>query len=436
MEVGIYTTEDVLQKWFVRSVPIARKALANFEHLCRMLDGFKEYELKQYSETRNAIMFLCLPDIGNGYSGNKLPKLAQLEKALVTFEVENWLPSEYKALKSRLTSEKFIDSYSAQTELEVAIQIVSKQGIENVTLFPELSNGANSDILVKLDSRSIYIEVGNLGASFPQRKIKQILDKSAKHLGQKIGSKYILQVFVDSAEFIFDGSTGQLNVDASVKRLNSEIDALCLWKLTGFKGFFNIDDVSFIVENREIYTKFHHADDDRLLQLIENPAISNWLESFDPKLLRETRIVKGIISSPSKSSLLVEIHTEGVYPSKAASAEIESFLRQITRHAKTQVNEQQIEAGAPNIILIRAQNLLMSVFTPTELEPLKKITQEFFDEVRNENLTGIVIFDETIDNALLIPNNHSQESAKLSALEVKELGFRSIQDYSSYAFSL
>jgi hypothetical protein len=430
MEVGIYTTKDLLQEWFVRSIPFARQTLSKFEHLNRMLDGFKNYELKQYRDMRNAIMFLCLPDIGSGHS-DYIPKLAQLEKALVAFDVEKWLPGKYKAFKSRLASEKFIDSFSAQTELEVAIQMASRLGIENVALFPELSNGGNSDILVKLDSRPIYIEVGNLGASFPQRKIKQILDESAKHLGLQTDSNCYIQVIVDTAEFAFDASTGQLDVVSSVERINSEIDALCIGKLTGFEGFFNIDDLSYIVKNRELYTEFHHSPGDRLLGLINNEAITEWLTAFDPKILQKVRLVKGVIAGPIKNSLLVEIHTEGAYPSKAASAEMESFLRQITRNAKTQVDEQQIEPGTPNIILIRARNLLMSIFTPGELEPLRKIAQEFFDEIRNQNLTGLIIFNETIENALFIPNIHAQQPSRLSEQEIAKTGFRSIQNIPS-----
>ena len=143
MLIGTYSTEDSLQKWFITKLPDARKRLSQFIVLNELLDGFRDYDKKLYKNIRNSVMCLCLP---HGYDQIQLAKLAELEEALETFNVKQLTQRKYNHLKSRLASGNFTASFSAQTELEIALRIAKRVGSTNVTLFPKLDSGKYSDI--------------------------------------------------------------------------------------------------------------------------------------------------------------------------------------------------------------------------------------------------------------------------------------------------
>ena len=138
-----------------------------------------------------------------------------------------------------------------------------------------------------------------------------------------------MQVIVDTAEFAFSDN-GILDEVASIQKLNLEIDRLKLSKLVGYKGFFNIEDILWIGRNKRLFEEDarYVGDLGGLSRLYENTAIKNWLSNIEFEVLEKARLVKGIMASPlrGKLSLLVEIHTEGIYPSKAASSEIQSVI--------------------------------------------------------------------------------------------------------------
>ena len=276
-----------MQKWFINNLPTARTVLSEFKSLNILLDGFKNYETKRYRDIRNAVMFLCLPKVGNGLDPKSIEQLVELEKAIELFGVMEWKTEKYSAFKSRLASEEYIQSLSAITELEVALKMADKFGNDNVTLFPELSNRGYSDIGIKIDHKMIYLEVGNLGTSIPEAKLQQILNTSAEYLGRKIDVICYMCLIIDTAELVFDPE-GRIDVAASITKLNSEIDDLYIHKLIGFEGFFDFGDMYHIIANKEIYQKTRQwlsIYDQKRLDLVQNPLIAKWLGNFDPMVL-------------------------------------------------------------------------------------------------------------------------------------------------------
>lgn len=428
--IGIYYTEDLMQKWFIRNLPIARRVLENFKSLNVLLEGFKEYETKRYRDIRNAVMFMCLPEIRGGINSKSIERLDVLEKTIELFGVMNWSATKLNNFKSRLASEEYIQSLSVVTELEVASKMVERLGRHNVELYPQLESGGFSDIYVKVNKKSVYLEVGNLGESLPQSKIQQIIDASAKHLGEKIGTqKDYLQLIIDTAELVFDDE-GNIEVDTSIGKLNSEIDMLALHKLAGFQGFFELDDIAYIIANQPLYKKMEQwltASDRRLLDLINNGKIRSWLTCFDPRLLKKAKLIKGIIAGTGASTLLVEIHTKEFFPSKAAMSERKSFLNHIIRNIKTQITEHQLQPNAPNIIIVQGYHWTMFGFGLFDFELLYTQIQKFFEKRREEYLSGVVIFGTKFEEALYISNNYATESSRLDKEDVAKLGFRLLE---------
>jgi len=424
--IGTYYTEDLLQEWFIKNLQNAKDLLGKFKSLHKLLDGFKGYENKRYRTVRNAIMFWCLPAIGDGLQQSNIERLIELEKAIDLFGVMKWPKSKLNVLKSRLASEDYIQSLSAATELQTGLKMAEKFGDEKVVLFPRLSRGGYSDISVNVDGRVIYFEIGNLGQSTPETKIKQILQTSATHLGQKVNLTCYICLFVDTAELVFDAKN-RIDVDASVKKLNGEIDNLHIHELAGFEGFFNFRDISYIVADKKLYEKMKQgmpSYDQRLFDLVNNPIITKWLSSFENTLLGKVELIKGVMAGQGGRTRLIEIHAEGIFPSVSAKAELKSFINHITRNVSAQIEEQQLQQNAPNIVVVRGNNWLMTFLDGDELRELYGRLQEFYEQKKLVDLSGIAFYGDDLGKAVYLDNEYAKETSRLNADKICKLGFR------------
>lgn len=89
----------------------------------------------------------------------------------------------------------------------------------------------------------------NLGESNPEKKINEILKQSAMHLGKQVISNCYLQLTVDTEQFVFVNDI--LDPEASLKKLKSEIDDLCLSRIAGFMGYLNLEDLIHLLKNKK-----------------------------------------------------------------------------------------------------------------------------------------------------------------------------------------
>ena len=97
------------------------------------------------------------------------------------------------------------------------------------------------------------------------------------------------------------------------------------------------------------------------LELIDKSKLKSWINSCKNEIVKGSKLIKSIICGWSKT-LLVEVHTEGVYPSAAALKEQDSFINHIIRHIKTQLSEQQLQPNSPNIIVIQGYSWIILGF--------------------------------------------------------------------------
>jgi len=417
--IGTYYNEDRMQEWFVESLPIAKKKLEEFKALDKLFDGFKDYQTKRYRDTRNTVLHLCLPKrmIDPVKSGRRL---SELEEVIDFFDVFSWNPAKLNEFRSRITSDDYMQSLTIYTELETAKRLADRLGKEKVKIFPEIANGF-SDILVGLDGKVVYIEVGNLGTSLPEQKIQEILDKVAEHLGKKVKNQCYFSVSIDTAQLVFDRE-GHIDVDASVRKITSEIDRLCLDKLKGFRGPISLERIAYVVKNaenlRKIYSRVplgHSIRED--LDLIETPIVKSWIDSCKDQIIQGSRLFKGGIICGELEYLLVEIHTFGMFPSPSATAELKSFLRHFISHIEEQLN--QLQPENPNIIIIQGYNWMLFGLG---FELLYTRIIDFLNMRKEPYLSGVVVFGRNIDDAKYISNIHATPSSQLSKKDIERLG--------------
>lgn len=435
--VGSYSSDDIMQVWFISKLPIAKETLSRFPTLNTLLNSFSGYETKLYRNTRNSVMFLCLPRF-EGDNGTQIQRLEKIERTLNLLQIEKWPLGKYNAFKSRITNEHFDESFSAQTEIEAVADMLSIVNGGNLTLYPELEHGRYSDVQLVLDGQTIYIEIGNLSQSLPENKINKILLDCAEHLGKQVSHSH-LQIMVDTAGFKFSDND-VLDDYASIEQLNSEIDGLKLSQLAGYEGFFEISHILWLLENKDLFKKFtferENLDDAplfvKLIEISNNPIAQNWINSLDLNELQKAKIVTGVIGSslPKDFPLLVEIHTEGLYPSQAGRAGIQSFINHLIRHVINQLP--QIQPHAPNIVAVRVSKfMLTSLSLFAEIGNLQREISQLFDKIKNEHILGIALYHDSLKNAVFFNNPFVGANSRINDGQLAKLGFHSptIKDF-------
>ena len=198
--LGQYSETDVLQKEYLADLPAARKRLSQFKTLDTLFGSFAGYEGKEYDKTRNIFLRWCLP-----FNLNETG-LREVEDALVLFGAPGWNLKRRDSLKKKLCSDDYFDSLTKYTELAYAKWLADKLGAGNVELEPELTTGKISDILAKVNTRTIYIELGNLCESTPERKIQGMLNAAAAHLRTKVRGTLMVHMEINIPEvLVMDG---------------------------------------------------------------------------------------------------------------------------------------------------------------------------------------------------------------------------------------
>lgn len=423
--IGQYYDEERQELLMMEKLPMARAFLKKFDALNSLFSSFAGYENKKYNQAGNIVFRMCLPFMGEPNTRFE-EELRELDDALKMFNVLDLQDEKMNDLKSRLRDDDFYQSLTAYTELIIAKRLVGRLGKDNVKIYPELSVGGFSDILVKLGSKSIYIEVGNLAKSEPERKIERILNEGAKYLASKLPvSNYFLELDVDTAEFVVD-QDGHIDEMASVKKLTSEIDRLCIDKLAGFEGRISMNDIANTIrykESMEKHYKFLPEHEKKNLELIKNPSIEKWVNSCEDQILQGSGIIRSILGWSAKSRL-IEIHPKMIYPSVAALKERDSFINHIIRHIKAQLEDHQLQPDSPNIIMVQGSNWTIFGLGRDLLDigPLHRKIMEFLGERKEKYLSGIALFDTDFSHSVFITNEYASTMSRLSKNEVEMLG--------------
>lgn len=420
--IGQFYVLDKMQDWFISNLPAARDVLSNFNMLNMLFSSFKDYEKKKYKQTSNIVLRFCLTHFVDGKLGD-IKQLTELEKALLMFNVFSWKKERINYLKNRLCDDDYCSSLTPYTELTYAKWLADRLGKDKVEIYPKLLTGKYSDILVKSDVKNVYLEVGNLGRSLPEEKIQRILDAAAKHLGSKLKDSCYFRVEIDTAELLVLDSEGHIDEKASIGRIISEMDRLCLDKIVEFKGLLILDDIAFTVRNKtllEKMNKFLTPNDRKNLELIDIPPLNRWIDSCKEQISQGSKLIK-YISCYRFKYLLVEIHPQSVYPSLASLKERNSFICHVIRHIKDQLG--QLQPNSPNIIVVQGFNWIIFGFgEDLQFEPLYFKIKDFLNKEKQECLSGIAMFSADFGKSIFVPNEQAAETSKLSKDEIGKLG--------------
>jgi len=424
---------DVLQEWFLENLKVARAVLAEYPLLNSIFQNFKDYERKNYRiDTKNMVLLLCLPETPKDES---IERLTAIENAIKRFDILHMTKAMKNDCLAKLTSDNYIDSSTKVTELEIAYTMANRFGDSSVEIFPELTNGKISDVLLRLNGKEIYFEVDNLGERLFELKIKKILTSAEKHVEAKNEEMGYMKITVDTTNFVFDQDI--IDESKSSEKLKNEIDMLALDKLSGFEGVISLKTFGEYVINRKRFEEIRELGVSLSPveeNLLKNSHIQRWLNNFNNKHLGDVQIIKSLgCRRIEGGGTNVQVRPNNDFfstnprftSSKAASVlDRDAVINQIVRKAGSQIDDdEQIEPEKPNIIMIKAVHWLVFISEPECLPELKKKMMEFFRKRKEKHLSGVAVFGTNIDETIFIENPFAAESSKLEKEEINKLGF-------------
>ena len=425
----------LMQQWYLNNLDAAKKELRNYSVLNTLFDGLKGYEQKEYSKIGNIILHWCLPNFKGLKETISSERLKDVENALEIFDVLSWSPKALNALTSRLRNDDFHISKSVYVELHVSRFLIELLGKDKVRLDPPLTSGGKSDILIKLNGNQIYFEVGALAQRTPEKKIEHICREVANYLKDKLQENGFITVFIDTAELVFDDQ-GRIDEERSVIKLTEEINNYALHMLVGTKKGFSLEDAHYAASHADYIEALRAIHPDarmemRLVELYDDPKIKEWMSYCNLAKRGTSKLLKYVMIIPAPDKL-TEVQREGIYLSKAATKQLESFTRQICDHIMSQAN--QLEPSKPNIIIVNAND--WTVFGMDEslfiFRPIYEGVVKLFDMEKFNDLSGVAIFSSDIRKNWYIINKHSYSNSRLTAREITNLGLRQVNSQGDF----
>lgn len=380
--IGVYISKpEAIQKRFISDLEKAKKEIVNYPKLNELFQNFNNYERYSYTTQRKNIIFNFCTRIGNNeYSNYFKTKLKTIDDAITT------LKPEENELRLRMKNTN--QNHSIITELEFAYFLRNK--IKNVTinLWPKLTNGKKSDIILKSAGKEVYFEVGNLEDSKTQKKINQILTAVAKQVGERSDKIGHIRIIVDTAYFI-RSEEGYIAEIKSEKKLISEINKLKLWELSGKQGHFCRNDL-----------------DESINQIIKHV----------------------IIVDAQRCWTVIEVESSNSFPGESCGLSHTAWLKRIKVKIESQINEEkQIELNKPNVIVIKAPNVNvfeLGLASQTFRNDLKKKIMELFNAIQKKNLSGVIVYGECLEESSFFENPFAAKTSKLEKEVINNLGFK------------
>ncbi len=457
--IGRYPKHDPdYQKFYYEQVTLAKNRISHFPLTNKLFDNFRNYENLNYKQTRNKVFLSCIHRV-NWFDPNILyfgvekdPNLKPvryftnyleypyfielLEKSLSNFDILRWSQRQYNSFKNRITSYDWFISSSAFSEITTAFRLATKLDLTNVRYEPSVSNGKNSDILVCLNGKNIYLELSFITESQTNKKIQSILDDVAKYLFFKVRSDNLFQFILRLDTTKLSRTAGHIDEEKSKKFLFDWIDKLNIQELVGFNGLLPLDDYRYhsgVMEyskNTLLDYPWHRPDVQQLLR--EQPVVKNWASKitiFDTVLSPFVSIGCGNKDPVS----LVEIGEDSMYSTheelvasnqmssiQTGKLQEDSFFNQVFRKISYKIKEEQYKHGVPVIFMIYAKLWSNSYETDND------------DYIRIENIvkkalkpypyvSGVLLYYTDYTSGKFIHNPNADLKIKLTDSEISFL---------------
>ncbi len=456
--LGRYPKHDQdYQKFYCSQVTLARQRISHFPLTSALFDNFRNDENLSYKQNKNKIFLTCMQRIewidhnifetNDGtldseplkflVDHNEYPhSIDLLEKSLTHFDISKWSNKQYNLFKDRITSHDHFTSDSAFSEITTAFRIGTKIGLNNVQYEPAIPNGKNSDILVCLNGKEIYIELSSINESEPSKKIQTIMDDVAKYLFCKVktGNVFHLEIWLDTTKLIHTDC--HIDEEKSKRLLFDWIDNLGIHELVGCNGLLYLTDYrshSGIMEYSKKSLSDYPWHRPFMRELLEKqPVIGNWASKVSVSDIVHSPFVSiGCSDKFTASSVIIHedamhsTHQELVDSHQFSDIETgkmqeDSFFGQISRKISYKIKKEQYKRGTPIILMIKGQ--LWSNSYETDSDDFSKI-ENIVEKALNPHphISGVLLYHTDYTNGRFLHNPNIDPKVRITDPELSLL---------------
>ena len=430
-------------------VRLAREIVSYFPKVKNLLDNFKDYEKKPYTDTKNKIFCDCIEWIHEYRSLFEMPiekmhiddHLAQsdifqsikmLDDAWTMFCAE--IPKKDK-FKKHISNLDYDKSSSAFEEITLVYDLRRRIGSGAVEYEPKTSHGKVSDVLVIIDSQKIFLEISSIVKSMASDRFQRIFDMFAKFLYEDVKpKKQKISLWLDTTKFACAGTN--IDEEKSFSLLQKWTEKLCLSELVGFVGSFHIVDYrshggidkygNYLLSNYP----YHRNNVQELLK--NQPTFKHWAKKITISDMVDSPITSFAYESIDNSPSVI-IHEDSSFSTNPALlqnnalpdiqvglAQHESFLRQIKRKICYKIQKKQFEEGCPIIFIIKC-NLWSNDFENSS-DDFSKIKTQVENVIKQHSfISGILVYNTVYTHGRFIHNPGADEKTKLSDSTISDL---------------
>lgn len=433
--MGYYMDDKILQNWITVNLHSAKKILSGFKSLNKLFDNFRKYDKKRLQMNHNMVLGYALPDFNDKKNPNDTKVLESLDYLIEFFQINENQHKDYRDLKKQLTSDNYSESFSAFEELYVANQLSVRFGSKNIGLFPKLAKG-KPDILLTLDDKKIFFEVTAPRQNTPEKIVTSILTKVSEHIWKKSRqTDSYLNISFDSSKLVRD-SDGDIIEDASIEYLKKIADDLEIHELVGHHDFFDLSTAYTTVVFGELFQKNNKKYGERYNKKFRKYNFpKEWLLKKDSKIIQDGPF-KTFVGGTSKG-LKIVINSGGNLVSGLGDIEFVGIINKLKQTINSKINEtNQFEQESLNILVIRSPASRGYSFpgmeSLTEIIKMRCEINKYLKKKTFENLSGVILFSERIDEAKLILNPNAASGSKLDEKTIKKLRFQIHDDNEQY----
>ena len=430
-------------------VRLAREIISYFPKVKNLVDNFKDYEKKPYTDTKNKIFCDCIEWIreyrsllgipiekmhidGHLAQSDIFQSIKMLDDAWTMFCAEISKKHEFKKRISNLDYDK---SSSAFEEITLVYDLRRRMGSGAVKYEPKTSHGKVSDVLVIIDSQKIFLEISSITKSMASDRFQRIFDRFAEFLYENVKlEKQKMSLWLDTTKFAPAGTN--IDEEKSFSLLLKWTEKLCLSELVGFVGLFHIVDYR-LYGGIDKYGNYllsdypYHRNDVR--ELLKNqPTFKHWAKKITISDMVNSPITSFVYESIDNSPSVI-IHEDSSFSTNPALlqnnalsdiqvglAQHESFLRQIERKICYKIQKKQFEDGYPVIFIIKC-NLWSNDFENSS-DDFSKIETQIENVIKQHSfISGVLVYNTVYTHGRFIHNPGADEKTKLPDSTISDL---------------
>lgn len=394
----------------------ARKKIKEFPILHSIVGDFPNANKLNYSE--NHVLMLASAAVSSPFLEGQpdmsaTHKLHQLEILLKYLLPE--LKNEPKQKLIARLKEFGQNNYATMMELGVYLELVRNPAISQLDY--ENSEKGNHDFFFLVDEQEVNMELTSLWKGEIQEILERAFEKAANKFLDVIpdNTMFIVQVVNDMLLKAKDNDSDEISeiIFESFKKIKPIVDVS---KNNYFRWERNLgDDEKSLYSANVIYPYISHFGE-RLIELSKTNQGIDFLNGIKIKEVRRCPFSSFIIKD-SKTKL-VNIQSECMWPSKAELLRKEGLVKQIGNRLVDKMTNDQLKGKANPVIAFNFQDVLFHDYTSDQdhfglehLGELKKIVEDAFTKTKNNEILGVLLFDNVLSKSRFIknPNMHDSE---------------------------